>query len=386
MPWAAAAVVGAAVISSESAKDEGKKNRRAGERAQDSADQIANRELELAEEQWASYERNILPLEIEAQSLGVDAQELAQRRGEADFKVYNNYYRPLQVSYAKDAQEGIEDQSERVARDAADTVDQQYNRDRDVTRRSLERKGVRPDSGNYKGTEQQMSFSQAASRSNSMNIARENEFDRVENTNFNRKSVALGRTPLGSAATQSPGRAQVGPASANALFNGAANGFGQSANRYNNLANQNNANSRAALAGGITAGANVYSQFRNNNASAYSGSGWTTQGQDFSGGGAGFGGYSAGSNAEFANFADGGPVLKRDNPGGEVSGPAGYDKVPAKIDSPDGNTYDARLTDGEYVIPVDVVMAKGTDFFDDLLQKYHTKSSPNKALSRRLNS
>ena len=55
--------------------------------------------------------------------------------------------------------------------------------------------------------------------------------------------------------------------------------------------------------------------------------------------------------------------------GGKVHGPGGPvdDKVPA------------MLSDGEYVIPADVVKAKGLEFFDKLKEKYHTPA----ALQRR---
>lgn len=61
-------------------------------------------------------------------------------------------------------------------------------------------------------------------------------------------------------------------------------------------------------------------------------------------------------------FADGGKVHegagKVDGPGGPVD-----DKVPA------------MLSDGEYVIPADVVKAKGVEFFDKLKAKYHVPAS-----------
>lgn len=36
------------------------------------------------------------------------------------------------------------------------------------------------------------------------------------------------------------------------------------------------------------------------------------------------------------------------------------------------DTVDAKISDGEYVIPADVVRIKGTEFFDRLVEKYHT--------------
>jgi len=193
--------------------------------------------------------------------------------------------------------------------------------------------------------------------------------------------VALGRTPGGSTPSQSTPSPQVTPSSAANLMGSAGSQYNASAGYFQNSANRNSANAADALSGGITAGANIYSAFRPQTQPALQGTGWTTPGQDFSGGGTGFGGYAAGSDAEFANFADGGPVLSRGMPGGKVNGPGGVDQVPAKIHSADGNTYDARLTDGEYVIPVDVVMAKGTDFFDKMLDRHH-KPSGQKSLSR----
>jgi hypothetical protein len=66
-------------------------------------------------------------------------------------------------------------------------------------------------------------------------------------------------------------------------------------------------------------------------------------------------------------FADGGHIDSRRMGlayanGGKVRGPGGPvdDKVPA------------MLSDGEYVIPADVVKAKGLEFFDKLKEKYHT--------------
>lgn len=47
-----------------------------------------------------------------------------------------------------------------------------------------------------------------------------------------------------------------------------------------------------------------------------------------------------------------------------------------KIAGPGTGTSDsitARVSDGEYIIPADVVRAKGTDFFDKLLESHHTK-------------
>ena len=79
-------------------------------------------------------------------------------------------------------------------------------------------------------------------------------------------------------------------------------------------------------------------------------------------------GMAAGAYFGMPRKADGGYInargLRMAN-GGHVDGPGGPvdDKIPA------------MLSDGEYVIPADVVRAKGVEFFDNLRNKYHTPAA-----------
>jgi hypothetical protein len=43
------------------------------------------------------------------------------------------------------------------------------------------------------------------------------------------------------------------------------------------------------------------------------------------------------------------------------------------------DTVPAMVSEGEYVIPADVVAAKGTEFFDKLLERYHTPAAEQRA-------
>jgi len=70
--------------------------------------------------------------------------------------------------------------------------------------------------------------------------------------------------------------------------------------------------------------------------------------------------------------------------GGNVENPVGGPAAPYTADGPvagpgDGSGVDDRvpamLSQDEYVIPADVVRAKGEEFFDKLLEKYHTPAS-----------
>jgi hypothetical protein len=68
--------------------------------------------------------------------------------------------------------------------------------------------------------------------------------------------------------------------------------------------------------------------------------------------------------------------------GGDVNPQTGmYDNNGEMVDTGMGDgsgvddTVPAMLSDGEYVIPADVVRKKGEEFFDKLLEKYHTPAS-----------
>jgi hypothetical protein len=79
---------------------------------------------------------------------------------------------------------------------------------------------------------------------------------------------------------------------------------------------------------------------------------------------------AAAGKAMFGGKADGGPM--HSGPG-HVRGPGGPvdDKIPA------------MLSDGEYVIPADVVKAKGVEFFEKLKSKYHTPAAVQRMGMRR---
>jgi hypothetical protein len=99
------------------------------------------------------------------------------------------------------------------------------------------------------------------------------------------------------------------------------------------------------------------------------------------GGAAGFAANSAGANAvgsqlaktgasqavKYAGRSDGGII---EGPGDGIS-----DSIPGF--GPDGPI---AVSDGEYIIPADVVLKKGTDFFDKLLEQNHTPAEMQRAM------
>ena len=421
---AAAVTAGASLYSAYKSGKAADRAAKQQSRAIDQQSQSAREQLEFAKQQWNTYKTKIMPLEIEAAQLGISAQELALRRGRDDYNLYKQYYRPLQEKMAgfyggvlEEVQDGvvdrIEPQYERRARDAAATVDAQFDRERAILRRDLQRRGVRPDEGGYFGRDRSAGLAQAAARAQAMNTARETERDRVEGqnylrdqVNFQSKLAALTRTPMGVAApapSQSTNVPGLNPSSIASMFSGATGAMGSAGQNAGSLANMYANNAAGGMQAAINLGKSAmdfYNQYRTPTPAA------SAPVSSWSGAGGGGFGQSAVSGADFGAgaisapsgwgyqptmaYAEGGPVrapaLRRDDGGGGlVRGPGGIDNVPAVIQAPDGTTYDAVLTDGEYVIPKDVVMAKGGDaYFDKFVEDVRKKQigGRRKALSR----
>ena len=379
----AAAVIGGAVIAGGATIYAAKSAAGSADQAYAGADaaarlqhDIAQQQQDLANEQWTMYKDNIYPLELEAQQLGLDYQKLS-------FQQYKDYYKPLGDQFAQEAMEGVEADPERAAREARLSVDQQFDTEEGMMQRNLERRGVRPGSGNYESGIADTSLSRAAAKGFTVNRAVEAERDRVEDVNFNRKAVALGRSPVvgGGAPGLSSGAASYGLAAAGNTAQGAGAAYGNIANTYGNAAS-------GIVSGGIQLGTAAYDLYNKYNTPA------APPPATYTGGTAGVSsdvGFNPTSMDLTGGFAEGGevnvpPTLGR---GGQVNGPPGRDMVPAYVEAQDGTRAPTRLTDNEFVIPADVVAAVGTDTLDDIIEsarmrRQKTQQGPN-TLTRRIN-
>lgn len=348
---------------------------------------ISQQQIDLANEQWDLYKDEIYPLEVRAQEMGLEAQEIGLEQ-------YKDYYAPMSEQFATEAMEGVEAQPERAARDARLSVDQAFDSEEGMMQRNLERRGVRPGSGNYESEINDTSLSRAASKGFTVNRAVEAERDRVEDVNFNRKAVALGRTPTvgGGAPGINSAAASYGLAAAGNTAQGAGSQYGNIAGQYGSAAGN-------IVSGGVQLGMQAYDMYNKYSTPSVPTSGYN-QGQAQTGTA-----HAPGSDAEFAAFKDGGqvkvpgyanggqvdaPVLARGEPtnGGMVNGPSGVDNVPAYIEGNDGVQYPAKLSEDEFVIPADVVKVIGTGPLDAIIEKARNRkqagnNSPN-ALTRRV--
>jgi gas vesicle protein len=344
---------------------------------------ISQQQIDLSIEQWEIYKNDILPLEMEAQQMGISAQELAMQRGELDLKAYNDFYLPMQEEYTQQAMEGIEADPERAARDARMDMDQAFDSAEGTMQRSQERRGVRPGSGGDRAGLGDTSLARAAATGYSVNRAVEGERDRVEDVNFNRLGVALGRQPLANNPTQSPGSPGVTAGMAGANLAGAGNTAYGAGEQYGNIGRTYGNAAGGIISGGMQLGSaayDMYNKYRTPSTGFPSGGGYnyamsggygTTPGSQQSSMLADQNaGFAEGGPVEAPMLGRGGPPPGQGNPmpGGQVSGPPGRDRVPAVIQSPDGGQYNAQLTDDEYVIPADVVRQVGTDPLDKIIE------------------
>ena len=214
--------------------------------------------------------------------------------------------------------------SDRVSND----VIQSFAKAREVTNRNNMRLGINPASGAAQEDARRDGLDMAKTRAFAMNSAREAEKDK----HFGRK-MAVVQTGKGL------------PATALSAANSSMNQSNYLANQYNEGA-RNTARFVSGLPWdkmGSTGGGSQPSTY-----SAYSG---TTE--------------QAGNNFDNMNFDDISADSNKFADGGEVDGEG----------SGISDSIDAKLSDGEYVVPADVVKKKGTEFFDKLLEKHHVPAA-----------
>lgn len=280
------------------------------------------------------------------------AMEMQNKIAEDERKRYEEVFRPMEDAFVEEAKnyDTPERRAMERARSMAD-VSTQFNAARENALRRLE---------SYGGVDPTVSRSQALdigvrTEEAKAKVAAATGADRrVEDTGRALRSDAinLGRGALSNAAgfyNQAVGAGSQAVGNANSTT---ATGAGavQSALGFTN----------AALSG-YGQGANIMTQGYNNAMT-----GWNAEQAQTAGMLQGIGGIAGMA----MGLADGGDV----------------DDIPYTDDSEvietgmgDGSGIDdtvpAYLSDGEYVIPADVVRAKGEEFFDKLIEKYHTPAA-----------
>lgn len=264
----------------------------------------------------------------------------------ADRKRYEEIYRPLEEQFREEAwsYDTPERRAQERAKALADTTTQ-FDAARNNALQRLEGYGVDPSQTRNAALDINTRTQQAAAAVGAMSQAD----SRVENVGRALKSdvINMGRGALSNAAGFYGAAMQSGNSGMGNALQTTNTGAGavQSALGFGNLAMQ-----------GYGQGANIMNQGYQNQMM-----GWNASQAQSAGTLQGLGsmfGMAAGlrDGGQAIPYSDEGEVI--DTGMGDGSG----------ID----DTVPAYLSDGEYVIPADVVRAKGEEFFDRLLEKYHT--------------
>jgi hypothetical protein len=295
--------------------------------------ELAREQLEWSKTQWAEQKEIIDPLIAQQIDFGQQQFDTAQQ----DRQRYEELYQPIEEDYLTRAQEW--DSPERRKREAAEAqveVAAQFEAQRQNALRRLEGYGVDPSQTRNHALDLGVRVEEAKAKALAGTRAR----DQAEREGMGMlgETINVGRG-LPSQGLQYSGQALAANTAAqqgSQAWQQAANAIGSPTEYYagsgNALGNQANA-----------LGSQYNAQIGQYNANAAT-SPWNYVSQAL-GGGIGF------------QFAEGGEAAAI--PDGSVQGPGG----------PTDDAIPANLSDGEYVIPADVVMRKGTEFFDKLITK-----------------
>ena len=321
----------------------------------EASEEIARIQQQTAREQldWArdqdSMNRGILNEVLDIQ---LPAMRDQFRQARQDRKRYNTTFKPLENQFVKEAQEyDSPERRERERGAAIADVNTQFDAQRRNALQRLESYGVDPSQTRSAALDIGVRTAQAAAQAAAATGAER----RVEDTGRALRSDAinLGRGALSNAAGFYGQSVGAGSAAVGGANQTTATGAG---------ALQSSLGFSGQALSGYGQGADIRSQGFNNQLGAYNAEQAATAGMM-----SGIGG--------IAGLALG---LKD---GGEVDGRA----IPFQQDGMvetglgDGSGIDdsvpANLSDGEYVIPADVVRKKGEEFFDKLIEKYHTPAA-----------
>lgn len=317
--------------------------------------QTAREQLEWARQQDKSN-RALLQKVLDVQ---LPAMREQFKQAQSDRERYVNLFRPFEDRFAAEAE--AYDSPERRQREAAGAigdVNTQFDAQRRNALQRLESYGVDPSQTRNAALDIGVRTQQAAMQAAAATGANR----RVEDTGRALRSdvINMGRGALSNAAG----------------FYGASVGAGGAAQQGALATTNTGANAAQSSLGfsgqalsGYGQSANIMSQGFGNQMAAYNAKQAQTAGMM-----QGIGGL-AGMYMADGGGVEGDAILPAD---GRGAIPFDYDgRVNTGIGDGSGvdDAVPAMLSDGEYVIPADVVKIKGTEFFDRLVEKHHTPAN-----------
>jgi len=332
-------------------------------------ERIAQEQIELGREQFewskqnaASDRQMLMPIFQQQQRLA----DSAEARSQEQYDYWKQSYQPLEQKIINEAlQFNTDAEREKMAGQAGADIEQAFGQQRAATARELSRYGINPNSSTALRAAGTLGDEEALAKAGAMNQSR-------------LQSRAMGMAMAADAANMGRGLSgQSNSAAALALQAGQAgtqNIMGQTQNAVSarGLGNANfgmgiEANSAAGKGYGQEFGARMQNwsageEQRGKTLSSIGSIAGMAAAFMADGGEAGEEGAKAGSVGDL-------PSVARARKAGLVRGPGG----------PVDDQIEARLSNGEYVIPADVVRRKGEEFFDKLVKKHHQPADQQRA-------
>lgn len=273
----------------------------------------------------------------------------ARERGAENYKFYMDKYRPVEEQNIKDAQ-NIDSATniERVRGQALSDVQQQTSLAQQSGMRSMGRYGIMPNANRMAALNSQLAAQTAAAGAGAMMGAEQGQRDRGVAMRSNVANVGRGYPAQSMAWTQS------------------AQGAGQQSLGNQQGANNQNFQNQNFMQSGYGQAGNQLNQAASQWNSLYGTQmqGYGAQSQANASGSAGLGSLIGMGMKMWGGMADGGPV--------KGAGTGVSDSIRA-INTDTGAPV--RISNGEYIVPADVVKVKGTEFFDRLVEKIHTPAA-----------
>jgi hypothetical protein len=329
----------------------------------ESSEEIAriSQETAMAQLDWAR-EQDAMNRETLNRVLDTQLPVMEEQAGYAreDRERYQTLFQPLEDQFVREAQEFDSPEKKREAAGRAlSQVNQQFDAQRRNSLQRLESYGVDPSQTRNAALDIGVRTAQAQAAVQ----AATNAENRVEDVGraMRGDAINIGRGLPGQAAAGYGGATGTG----SAAVGGANQTTGTSAGAFSGAAGW-----MGTALGGYGQSANIHNMGYGNQMA-----GWQAK-QDQRAGTL----QAIGSVAGMAMMADGGDVEDAEMmPDGTYAIPHNRDGHVPEIGRGDGSGIDdtvpAQLSEGEYVIPADVVKAKGTEFFDRLVEKYHTPAA-----------
>jgi predicted house-cleaning noncanonical NTP pyrophosphatase (MazG superfamily) len=295
----------------------------------------------------------------------LESMDANQKRAEEYANFERTTFRPLEQKLVDRANEYSTDENrERLASQGIADVREAYEQQRKQALDTLARFGVNPNSQRFAAINAQLGMREAADSAGVANRARTMAEDK--GTAMLYDAAALGR----GLATNASTAYGVANAAGNSASGNASSGMGLMGNAFGQASNM-----MGGAASALGTAGNIYGNEFGARMQGYNAS---MQNQDDGFGSLlGFGARllaapATGGTSVFGSMlglADGGDVTEKKTAlhvgKGPVSGPGG----------PVDDKIDAKLSDGEYVLPADTVKAIGKDKLDKLVKQTHTPAA-----------